>query len=75
MKIALALGIVLIVFGGFLLYFGGIPYVKEHKAELGPFKFQTEEQEIIRVQPVVSVLVLAAGIGLAAAGAAGAKKS
>jgi hypothetical protein len=70
MKLALVLGVVLIVLGAFLLYFGGIPYVKEHTLRLGPLpEVKAEEHELYRVQPVISVLVLAGGIALVVIGA------
>jgi hypothetical protein len=57
------LGVVLIVAGALGLAFGGIPYTRRDKVlDLGPLQATAERQEQIAIPPVVSGVVLAAGV-------------
>lgn len=75
MKPILILGIVLIVAGVALLALRGIagvtllvPYVKEHRAEIGPLKLKADEERTYPVAPMISALILAGGVVLVVVG-------
>ncbi len=63
------IGIILIVIGIIGLIYGGITYTT-HKnvADVGPLKLQTEQKKSVPLPPIISGVVLAAGIILVLAG-------
>ena len=68
MKPLLILGIVLIVAGVALLALRGIPYTKEHRAEIGPLKLKADEERTLPIPPIASVAILAGGVVLVVLG-------
>jgi len=69
MKPITILGIVLIVFGVFVLASQGITYTKTEKVlDIGPIQATTQRQKTIPISPVAGGLILAAGVVLVVAG-------
>jgi len=69
MKPITILGIVLIVFGVFVLASQGITYTKTEKVlDIGPIQATTHQQKTIPISPVAGGLILAAGVVLVVAG-------
>jgi len=69
MKPITILGIVLIVFGVFVLASQGITYTKTEKVlDIGPIQATTHRQKTIPISPVAGGLILAAGVVLVVAG-------
>lgn len=70
MKPATIIGILLIIVGivGFAL--GGFSFTHEKKdVDLGPIQVQHEQKKTVPIPPVLSGVLLLAGIGLVAVGA------
>jgi len=64
------LGIILIVLGAVGLVYGGITYTKRRDTmHLGPFSATVREKETFAIPPLVSGVVLAAGVALVIVGA------
>jgi hypothetical protein len=69
MKPITIFGIVLIVFGVFVLASQGITYTKTEKVlDIGPIEATTHRQKTIPISPVAGGLILAAGVVLVVAG-------
>ncbi len=61
------LGILLIVFGGVVLAYGGISYTKSrHSTDIGPVQVSTAKRGFIT--PAAGIVVVVVGIVLVAAG-------
>jgi hypothetical protein len=70
MKPMTILGIVLIIFGAFLLVSQGITYTKTEKVlDIGPIEATTHRQKTIPISPVAGGVILAAGVVLVISGA------
>jgi uncharacterized membrane protein YidH (DUF202 family) len=70
MKPATIIGIVLIILGiaGFAV--GGVSFTHEKKdVDLGPLQIAHKQTETFPISPVLSTIVLIAGVGLVVAGA------
>ena len=62
-------GIVLTVLGLLGLVYGGITYTKRHDTvHVGPFSASVKEKKSVPISPLLSGIVLAAGVGLLVAG-------
>ena len=62
-------GIVLIVAGILGLVYGGISYTRSRETvRVGPISASVKQRETVPVSPVISTVVLVAGIGLLVAG-------
>jgi len=69
MKPFMILGIILIVFGVFVLAAEGISYTKEEKVlDLGPIEATKKTQETIPISPIAGGAALIAGVVLVIAG-------
>lgn len=65
MKAVVILGIVLIVLGAVGLIYGGITYThKKNVVDIGSLQVQVDDTDHIRVPPLASGAVLAAGVVL-----------
>jgi uncharacterized membrane protein HdeD (DUF308 family) len=63
------IGIILIVFGVFVLAAQGISYTKKEKViDIGPIEATAEHKKTIPVPPLAGAAVLAAGVVLVIAG-------
>jgi hypothetical protein len=70
MKPISILGIVLIIFGIFVLASEGITYTKTEKIlDIGPLQATTQERKTIPISPIAGGVAVAAGIVLVIAGA------
>lgn len=70
-NVLFVIGIVLTVLGAVLLWQGGIPYTeREQVLDIGPVEATAETRETVTVPPIVSGLVLAAGVGVLVVGVA-----
>ena len=70
MKPIRILGIVLVIFGVFVLAFQGITYTKTEKViDIGPIEATAEHQETIPIHPLAGGAALAAGVILVMTGA------
>ena len=59
------LGIVLVVLGVIGLAYGGITYTRRRETvSLGPISASVKERETVPISPLLSGIVLAAGVGL-----------
>lgn len=59
------LGLVLVVLGVLGLAYGGITYTRRREAiNLGPISATVKERERVPISPLLSGVVLAAGVGL-----------
>jgi len=68
-KAATIVGIVLIILGiaGFAM--GGISFTHEKKdVDLGPLQVSHDQKKTIPISPILSIVSLAAGVGLVVAG-------
>ena len=64
------IGIVLLIFGVFVLVSEGITYTKTEKViDIGPIEATAKRQKTIPISPVVGGAALAAGVVLLVAGA------
>ena len=69
MKPIAILGIILIIFGIFVLASGGISYTKTEKAlDLGPIEATTKHRKTIPISPIAGGTAVAAGVVLVIAG-------
>jgi len=69
MKLTTILGIILIIFGVFVLVSGGITYTKTEKVlDIGPIEATTEHKKTIPLHPIAGGASLAAGIILVITG-------
>ena len=69
MKPLMILGIILIVFGVFVLAAEGITYTKEEKVlDIGPIEATTETKETIPISPIAGGAALIAGVALVIVG-------
>jgi hypothetical protein len=67
MKPLVVVGVVLIVLGGIVVALQGVSYVRDREeVSIGPIEFSAEERGFI--SPLVGVIVMVTGIGLAVAG-------
>jgi len=72
MRAPVIIGVVLIALGLAGLLLGGFSYMREDEVlDLGAIEATIERRENVRIPPVVSGLVLAAGVGLLFAGRKG----
>jgi hypothetical protein len=70
MKTITIIGIVLMIFGVFVLVSEGITYTKTEKViDIGPIEATAKRQKTIPIPPLVGGAALAAGVGLVIAGA------
>jgi drug/metabolite transporter (DMT)-like permease len=70
MRPLLILGIILIVFGVFVLASEGITYTKTEKVlDLGPIEATTKHRKTIPISPIAGGAAVAAGVALAIVGA------
>jgi hypothetical protein len=70
MRLTLILGIILIVFGVFVLASEGISYTKTEKIlDIGPIEATAERQKTIPIHPLAGGAALAAGLVLVISGA------
>jgi uncharacterized membrane protein HdeD (DUF308 family) len=69
MKLAVVIGIVLIVLGVVALVMGGITYTtQETVLEVGPLKAQAEKEKTIPLPPLLGAIALVGGIILVVVG-------
>jgi len=69
MKPILVIGILLIVFGIFVLVFEGFNYTKTEKVlDIGPIEATTQRHERIHIPPLAGGAALAAGVILVISG-------
>ena len=69
MKLITILGIVLIVFGGLALAYGGFTYVtRETVVEVGPVKVQADRERTVPFPPILGGVALAVGVALTVVG-------
>ena len=62
-------GLVLVVLGVIGLVYGGITYTRRRDTiNLGPLSATVRQKETMRISPLLSGIVLAAGVGLLVAG-------
>jgi len=72
MKAMSILGIILIIFGIFVLASEGISYTKTEKIlDIGPVHATAEHQKTIPISPIAGGVAVAAGVVLVIAGAKG----
>jgi hypothetical protein len=70
MKPITILGIVLVIFGVFVLAFQGITYTKTEKViDIGPIEATAEREKTIPIHPLAGGAALAAGVILVISGA------
>jgi hypothetical protein len=70
MKPIAILGIVLIIFGVFVLVSEGITYTKTEKVlDIGPIEATAEHKKTIPISPIAGGAILAAGVVLVVVGA------
>jgi hypothetical protein len=70
MKPIAIIGVVLIVFGIFVLAFEGISYTKSEKViDIGPIKATAEHRKTIPIPPLAGGAALATGVVLVVVGA------
>ena len=63
------LGLVLVVLGVLGLVYGGITYTRRRETvRLGPISASVNQRERVPISPLLSGVVLAAGVGLLVAG-------
>lgn len=69
MRLAVIIGIVLIVLGVIALVVGGITYTtQETVLEVGPLKAEAEKEETIPLPPLLGAIALVGGIVLVVVG-------
>ena len=65
MKINAVVGVLLIVFGVFVLAYGGFSYTKKEKViDLGPIQATTEEHKTVPLPPILGGAAVIAGLAV-----------